>query len=161
MPIVINNVLGQIRSTAAGSDDRAVRAKRLAELIRTLGEYRWVGVYDVTAEQVSIVAWSGPGAPEYPKFPVSKGLTGAAIQQKRAVIVGDVRNDPRYLTTLSTNLSDGGTLSEIIVPVMAPGEGRVIGTVDVESEHANAFSERDQQMIEQCAQAALPLWLLR
>ncbi len=155
MPIVINNVLGQIRSTAAGSDDRAVRAKRLAELIRTLGEYRWVGIYDVTAEQVSIVAWSGPGAPEYPKFPVTKGLTGAAIQQKRAVIVGDVRNDPRYLTAF------GSTLSEIIVPVLAPGEERVIGTVDVESEHANAFSARDQQMIEQCAQAALPLWLLR
>jgi L-methionine (R)-S-oxide reductase len=155
MPIVVNNVLGQIRSVAAGSDDRAIKAKRLAEMIRKLGEYRWVGVYDVTAEQVSIIAWSGPGAPEYPTFPVSKGLTGAAIQQRKAVVVGDVRNDPRYLTAF------GSTLSEIIVPVLAPGEERVIGTVDVESEHANAFSARDQQMIEQCAQAALPLWLLR
>jgi L-methionine (R)-S-oxide reductase len=155
MPIVVNNVLGQIRSVAAGSDDRAIKAKRLAEMIRKLGEYRWVGVYDVTAEQVSIIAWSGPGAPEYPQFPVGEGLTGAAIEQKRAVIVGDVRNDPRYLTAF------GSTLSEIIVPVLAPGEERVIGTVDVESENANAFSARDQQMIEQCAQAALPLWLLR
>jgi L-methionine (R)-S-oxide reductase len=155
MPIVVNNVLGQIRSVAAGSDDRAIKAKRLAEMIRTLGEYRWVGVYDVTAEQVCIIAWSGPGAPEYPQFPVGEGLTGAAIEQKRAVIVGDVRNDPRYLTAF------GSTLSEIIVPVLAPGEERVIGTVDIESENANAFSARDQQMIEQCAQAALPLWLLR
>ena len=155
MPIVVNNVVGQIRSIAAGSDNRAERAKRLAELIRKLGEYRWVGVYDVGAEQVSIIAWSGPGAPEYPSFAVSKGLTGAAIQQKKAVVVGDVRNDPRYLTVF------GSTLSEIIVPVLAPGEERVIGTVDVESEQANAFSARDQQMIEQCAQAALPLWLLR
>jgi len=155
MPIVVNNVLGQIRSVAAGSDDRAIKAKRLAEMIRKVGEYRWVGVYDVTAEQVSIIAWSGPGAPEYPQFPVGEGLTGAAIEQKRAVIVGDVRNDPRYLTAF------GSTLSEIIVPVLAPGEERVIGTVDVESENANAFSARDQQMIEQCAQAALPLWLLR
>jgi L-methionine (R)-S-oxide reductase len=155
VPIVINNVLGQIRSVAAGSDDRAAKAKRLAEMIRKLGEYRWVGVYDVTAEQVSIIAWSGPGAPEYSTFPVSEGLTGAAIEQRRAVIVGDVRNDARYLTAF------GSTVSEIIVPVLAPGQERVIGTVDVESEHANAFSARDQQMIEQCAQAALPLWLLR
>ena len=155
MPIVINNVLGQIRSVAAGSDDRAAKAKRLAEMIRKLGEYRWVGVYDVTADQVSIIAWSGPGAPEYSTFPVSEGLTGAAIEQRRAVIVGDVRNDARYLTAF------GSTVSEIIVPVLAPGQERVIGTVDVESEHANAFSARDQQMIEQCAQAALPLWLLR
>lgn len=86
---------------------------------------------------------------------MSKGLTGAAIQQKKAVIVGDVRTDPRYLAAF------GSTLSEIIVPILAPGGDRVIGTVDVESGNANAFSNRDQQMIEHCAQAALPLSLLR
>jgi putative methionine-R-sulfoxide reductase with GAF domain len=155
VPIVLNNVVGQIRSIAAGSDDRAVKAKRLAELIAKLGAYRWVGVYDVGAEQVSIIAWSGASAPAHPAFPVGLGLTGAAIAHKRTVIAGDVRNDPRYLTAF------GSTVSEIIVPVLAPGENRVIGTVDVESEQANAFSVRDQQVIEQCAQAALPLWLLR
>jgi L-methionine (R)-S-oxide reductase len=153
MPIVMDNTLNQIRTTAASGGDRAERAKRLAELIRKLGEYRWVGVYDVGAENVSIIAWSGPGAPEYPTFPVTKGLTGAAIAHKKAVVVGDVRNDPRYLTAF------GNTLSEIIVPVISP-DGRVIGTVDVESEKANAFSASDQQMIQQCAEAALPVWLL-
>src|SRR5277367_855404 len=134
MPIVMDNTLNQIRAAAATGGDRAERAKRLAELVRKLGDYRWVGVYDVDAENVSIIAWSGPGAPEHPTFPVTKGLSGAAIQQKKAVVVGDVRHDPRYLTTLSNHQSGGGTLSEIIVPVLAPGENRVIGTVDVESE---------------------------
>jgi L-methionine (R)-S-oxide reductase len=153
VPIVVNNTLNQIRSTAMGGGDRAEKAKRLAELIRKLGEYRWVGVYDVGPELVSIIAWSGSSAPENPSFPASKGLTGAAIQQKKTVVVGDVRKDPRYLTAF------GSTLSEIIVPVLSP-DGRVIGTVDVESERANAFSASDQQTIEQCAEAALPLWLL-
>jgi putative methionine-R-sulfoxide reductase with GAF domain len=155
MPIVMDNTLNQIRAAAASGGDRTERAKRLAELIGKLGEYRWVGVYDVDAENVSIIAWSGSGPPAYPTFPVTKGLTGAAIREKRSVVAGDVRNDPRYLTAF------GSTRSEIIVPVLAPGEDRVIGTVDVESEQTNAFSARDQQMIEQCAQAALPLWLLR
>jgi putative methionine-R-sulfoxide reductase with GAF domain len=158
MPIVINNTLNQIRGLAMGGDDRAVKAKRLGELIQVLGggpdKYRWVGIYDVGAEFVSIVGWSGPNAPEFPSFPVGKGLTGAAINQKKAVIVGDVRNDPRYLTAF------GSTLSEIIVPVLSP-DGRVIGTVDVESEKPNAFLDGDREMIEQCAQAALLLWLLR
>jgi len=154
MPIVMNNTLNQILMTAAGSDDRAVKAKRLAELIQKLGEYRWVGIYDVGPETVSIVGWSGPSAPAYPSFPATKGLTGSAIESKKAVVVGDVRNDPRYLTAF------GSTLSEMIVPVLHPGDGRVVGTVDVESERANAFSARDREMIEQCAQAALPLWLL-
>jgi putative methionine-R-sulfoxide reductase with GAF domain len=154
VPIVIDNALNLIRAAAASGGDRAERAQRLAELVRRLGEYRWVGVYDVGAENVSIIAWSGAGAPESPTFPVTKGLTGAAIRDLKAVLVGDVRNDPRYLTAFGT------TRSEIIVPVLAPGEDRVIGTIDVESEQANAFGPRDQQMIEQCAQAALPLWLL-
>jgi L-methionine (R)-S-oxide reductase len=154
MPIVINNTLNEIRSIAMGGDDRAVKAKRLAERVQKLGGYRWVGVYDVGPETVSVIAWSGPGAPEHPSFPVSQGLTGAAIEQKKTVIVGDVIGDPRYLTAL------GNTLSEIIVPVLSP-DGRVIGTIDVESDRANAFSTRDQEMIEQCAEAALPLWLLR
>jgi L-methionine (R)-S-oxide reductase len=154
MPIVIDNTLNQIRSTAASGGDRAERARRLAELIGKLGPYRWVGVYEVGRENVSILAWSGPRAPEHPTFPVGKGLTGTAIRDKKTVIADDVRNDPRYLTVLTD------TLSEIVVPVIAPGQDRVIGTLDVASEQAHAFSSRDQQMIEQCAQAALPLWLL-
>jgi len=154
MPIVMNNTLNQILMTAAGSDDRAVKAKRLAELIQKLGEYRWVGIYDVGPETVCLLGWSGPGAPEHPSFPVARGLTGSAIETKKAVMVGDVRNDPRYLTAF------GSTVSEIIVPVLHPGDGRVVGTVDVESEKVDAFSTRDREMIEQCAQAALPLWLL-
>jgi L-methionine (R)-S-oxide reductase len=155
MPIIVDNTLNQVRSIAMGGDDRAEKARRLAELIRRLGEYRWVGIYDVGAEMVSMIGWVGPNAPENPSFPASKGLTGTAISEKRAVICGDVRNDRRYLAPF------GSTLSEIIVPVLAPGGGAVIGTVDVESDKLNAFSARDQQMIEQCAQAALPLWLLR
>src|SRR5580658_2987604 len=106
MPIVVNNTLNQILMLAAGGDDRAVKAKRLAELIQRLGEYRWVGVYDVGADNVSIVGWSGPSAPEYPIFPVGKGLTGGAIHQKQTVIVGDVHNDPRYLAAFGSTLSE-------------------------------------------------------
>ena len=155
MPIIVDNTLNQIRSIAMGGDGRVEKAKRLAELIRKLGDYRWVCVYDVGAETVDAIAWSGAGAPEHPSFPVGEGLTGAAIAEKRAVIVGDVRTDPCYLTTF------GSTLSEIVVPVLSPGGGGVIGTVDVESDQLNHFSSRDQQMIERCAEAALPLWLLR
>ncbi len=155
MPIVMNNVLGQIRMTAASGGDRAIRAKRLAEMIRKLGEYRWVGVYDVDEQDVSIIGWSGPSAPARSTFPITDGFAGAAIHAKKAVIVGDAHNDPHYPTAF------GDTLSEIIVPVLAPGGGRVMGTVDVESERADAFTTADQKMIEQCAGAALPLWLIR
>jgi putative methionine-R-sulfoxide reductase with GAF domain len=63
-----------------------------------------------------------------------------------------VRNDRQYLTAF------GSTLSEIIVPVL-DNSTAVIGTIDVESERANAFSDDDSELLEQCAKAALPLWL--
>jgi L-methionine (R)-S-oxide reductase len=85
---------------------------------------------------------------------VGKGLTGAAIKQMKTINVGDVRKDARYITAFQS------TNSEIIVPVLDPSGKRVLGTIDVESEEENAFGPQDQQMIEQCAQAALPLWLL-
>ena len=64
-----------------------------------------------------------PALLNHPTFPVAKGLTGAAIQQKES---GGRRrrpeNDPRYLTAFAS------TLSEIIVPVLSPGGESVIGT---------------------------------
>jgi putative methionine-R-sulfoxide reductase with GAF domain len=129
------------------------RARQIADAIRALGSCRWVGVYDVSAEWVSIIAWSGPGAPAYPTFLVTKRLRSSALREKVAVVVGDVPSDPRFLTAF------GSTLSEIIIAILHPRDGRVVGTIDVESERANAFSDADRKNLEECALAALALWV--
>ena len=146
-------IVKRIRSIVGGKDVRSEKARQLAEAVRSLGNYRWTGVYDVGNEMVSIIAYSGPGAPAYATFPITEGLTGAAIRAKATVLVGDVQTDPRYLTAF------GSTLSEIIVPVLNPQNGKVIGTIDVESDRANAFSTRDQRRLEECVRAALRLWI--
>lgn len=137
------------------SGSRVEKAARIAETIRRLRSYRWVGVYDVGLELVSIVAFSGPSAPTYPQFPITKGLTGSAIREKRTIVVGDVGGDSRYLTAF------GSTLSEIIIPVIDETAGAVVGTIDVESERKDAFSAEDQAILEECARLARPLWSQR
>lgn len=149
----MEETLSEIRSAASSAGARAERAQQIADVVRALGPYRWVGVYDVSADLVSIIAWSGPSAPAYPTFPVTKGLTSGAIREKSTVVVGDVRSEPRYLTAF------GSTLSEIIIPILNPQDSRVIGTIDVESERANAFSTADQKKLEECVHAALALWI--
>jgi putative methionine-R-sulfoxide reductase with GAF domain len=146
-------VLDEIRAIASGKGSRHDRARRIAAGIKNLSQYRWVGVYDVGVELVTIIAFSGPAAPAHPTFSVTQGLTAAAIKRKLPVMVNDVRIDGRYLTAF------GSTASEIIIPVLASKDGSVIGTIDVESEHTNAFSQRDQDMLAECARAALPLWV--
>ena len=69
------------------------------------------------------------------------------------MVVGDVRSDPRYLTAFGT------TLSEIVIPVLDEKTGAVVGTIDVESEQANAFSLEDQKLLEACARVARLIWL--
>jgi hypothetical protein len=63
-----------------------------------------------------------------------------------------VRSDPHYLTAF------GSTFSEIIIPILNPRDQVVVGTIDVESERANAFSDADRKNLEECARAALALW---
>ena len=141
-----------IERIVAAETPRAVKAKALAEVIRSVRAYRWVGIYDVGLEFVSAIAWSGPEGPAYPVFPISGGLTAAAIREKKTIVVGDVRNDPRYLTAL------GNTLSEMIVPVLDSAGQKVVGTIDVESGLADAFSGEQATVIEEFARLALPLW---
>jgi putative methionine-R-sulfoxide reductase with GAF domain len=145
--------LDQIRNIANNDESCQVRAGRIATLIMDSGKYRWVGIYDVGREFVSIIAWAGAGPPAFPTFAVGKGLTGAAIIQKATIIVGDVSKDSRYLTAF------GSTASEIIIPVIDPRTAEVVGTIDVESEKINAFSDDDQHLLQQCAAAALAVWL--
>jgi L-methionine (R)-S-oxide reductase len=141
-----------LRDLARAPGSRVEKAREAAGLLRALGAYRWVGLYDVTAAEIAVVAWNGPEAPTYPRFPATKGLNGAAVASKRAVVVQDVTTDPRYLTTI------GGTRGEMIQPIVAES-GEVIGTIDVESDRANAFTERDERLLAQCARDLLWLWV--
>ena len=94
-----NKLINDITLLLRKALPREQKAKAIAEAIRVAGAYRWTGLYDVDSERglVSDIAWSGSGAPEYPVFPITKGLTSRAITTKRTVNVGDVANDSDYL----------------------------------------------------------------
>ena len=68
------------------------------------------------------------------------------------VIVQDVTKDARYLSTLNS------TRAEMIMPVRARAGGAVVGTIDAESDRAQAFGERDRAFLSACAEALRPLW---
>jgi uncharacterized protein YdbL (DUF1318 family) len=53
-------LLQQVGETVTGTAQRVTKAARAAEVIRRAGGNRWVGVYDVTDQQVVNLAWSGP-----------------------------------------------------------------------------------------------------
>ena len=85
-------------------------------------------------------------------FPITKGLTGAAISSGKTVNARDVEADPRYLTAFGT------TRSEIIVPIFDGTSQSVVGTIDIESEKPNAFTDDVQTLLEACSRVIRPLW---
>jgi|SRR5271170_1777959 len=146
--------LARLREIVAENQSREARALAIADHIRAAANFRWVGFYDVDCDRglVSNIAWSGPAAPAFPKFAITKGLTSRAISQKQTINIGDVAADADYLTALGT------TRSEIIIPIIGEQSQNVVGTLDVESEQANAFTAEIQSFLEECAKAIRPLW---
>ena len=116
----------------------------VAEMIRAACDYRWVGIYKIKRGDFVIVAKTGKCPPTYPRFPITQGLAGAAIESKKAIMVADVHKDPRYLPTFWS------TQSEIVVPVITEAE-KVIGLIDVESDKLNAFKKADRDFLEHVA----------
>ena len=57
--------------------------KRVAEWIAANRGYRWVGVYEVTATYIGMIACTGATPPAFPRFPVSRGRCSEVNYQRR------------------------------------------------------------------------------
>lgn len=118
--------------------------KQAAEMIRVARDYRWVGIYKIVKNEFIVLTGTGNEPPTYPRFPITQGLCGAALESGKPVVVGDVHKDVRYLPTFHT------TKSEIIVP-MQNEHRKILGMLDAESDKLNAFGEEDRQFLERAA----------
>ena len=133
--------LQEIGAFALAGGCNGKRMTQLVEMIRAARGYRWVGVYKIIKDEFVIMAETGNQPATYPRFPVSQGLCGAALDSGKPIIVGDVHKDPRYLPTFHT------TCSEIVVP-MRNEHRHILGILDVESDTLNAFGDEDRQFLE-------------
>jgi GAF domain-containing protein len=134
------------------TDSREETAKALGAALAAERGYDFVGLYDLAGGEFVVVGWTGE-APAHPRFDAGKGLCGAAASSGETVMVNDVSNDPRYLTTT------GAIRSEMIVPVADPATRAVVGTIDVASSRTNAFGDEDRVLVEDCARVMLRFWM--
>src|SRR5450759_1460809 len=67
---------------------------------------------------------------------VGEGITGAAAASREPVLVGDVRNDARYLNTVDA------VRTELAVPMTA--RGKLVGVIDLQATRIKAYNEYDR-----------------
>jgi len=70
---------------------------------------------------------------------LGEGVTGTAAARREPVLVGDVRNDPRYLNTIDA------VRTELAVPMTA--RGKLVGVIDLQSTRVNAYTEYDRALL--------------
>ena len=70
---------------------------------------------------------------------LGEGITGTAAAQREPVLVGDVRNEPRYIHTLDA------VRTELAVPMLA--RGKLVGVIDLQSTRINAYTEYDRALL--------------
>lgn len=73
-------------------------------------------------------------------IPLGEGITGAAAAAQQPVMVGDVREDQRYLNALDA------VRSELAVPMVL--HGKLVGVIDLQSTAPDAFSQQDQALLQ-------------
>src|ERR1700716_669537 len=64
------------------------------------------------------------------------GITGAAATLREPILVGDVRNDPRYLSSIDA------VRTELAVPMLT--RQKLVGVIDVQSTRLNDYTEYDR-----------------
>lgn len=135
----------------AGHETRSEKAERLATSLRVSRHYRWIGIYDVTPDEVILLGASDGLLPAYPRFSRDVGLTSVAIATGKPVLSNDVTADARYLTAFES------TGSELIVPIRDK-RNRVVGTLDVESAQRDAFGSGEIENVAEFAASVAPLF---
>jgi sigma-B regulation protein RsbU (phosphoserine phosphatase) len=70
---------------------------------------------------------------------LGEGITGTAASTREPVLVGDVRNDPRYLNTVDA------VRTELAVAMTA--RGKLVGVIDLQSTRVNAYGPYERSLV--------------
>ncbi|MEM1203689.1 MAG: SpoIIE family protein phosphatase [Acidobacteriota bacterium] len=139
----VAELLGAVVGLASEGDAEAVYS-RIADLIHQLIDYDLFGVMlwnGAEKHLESVFVRRTPGSSsEKLTLSLGEGLCGVAGAERRAVRVGDVRLDRRYVSCGDTRVR-----SELVVPMVF--EGRLLGLLDLESHRPDAFTAAHERLL--------------
>jgi len=159
---------GKVISAASiGLDRQQVLDRILEQAVEYVtGVDGWkasVGTIQLLDEETNELVVKSVFPRQYPQSPIAKfdyishdlkrpkdgriGVTGRAVRPRQAQLVPDVDNDDDYI------VNNEDTKSELAIPLQ--DNGRVIGVMDVQSPHLDAFDELDKDSLSLLADLAV------
>ncbi len=136
--IAYNSLLPQIEALVSGEQDLTANLANISAALKSAFNWWWVGFYLVKENELLLGPFQGPVA--CTRIGLGKGVCGSAWQQAQSIIVADVEKFPGHIACSSASKS------EIVIPIII--NEKVIGVLDVDSEHLNHFDNTDQLYLE-------------
>src|SRR5258705_6871495 len=127
--------------------DLADLLEKIPQLIARLTRFSAFAVYLLDEQRQELHIAYAVGYPEEVvrtlRLRVGQGVVGAAVEQGRPILVNDISKEPRFMGPLRN------MVSQLAVPMRR--KGRVIGALNLLSEHAGAFTDQDEALLRQFA----------
>ncbi len=125
--------------------DRETLLRRIAERVKKLVNYH---VFTVMLWNEMTEMLEGVFAMHYEdtiparfRVKLGEGITGTAAETRKAIMIPDVRLDPRYIHCETSQ----GVRSELVVPLLL--QDRMIGVLDLESAEPNSFTPEHERLL--------------
>lgn len=130
------SLLLDVADVLATSLDLDTTLRRVAEVVRKVIDYEIFAILLLNEKTQELRFRFQVGYPpdfaERSRIKIGEGVTGIAAQSKQAVLINDVRDDPRYIEAVPN------VCSELAIPLIT--KNRVIGVIDIEGREPGVFT---------------------
>lgn len=133
-------LLPQIKAVIEAETDLIANLANVAAMLHEALGFFWVGFYRMNEGGNELVLGPFQGPLACTRIGMGKGVCGTSAEQQQTLIVPNVDAFPGHIACSSLSKS------EIVVPLMADGQTKLI--LDVDSVELDDFSEVDQVYLE-------------
>jgi sigma-B regulation protein RsbU (phosphoserine phosphatase) len=141
--VPVDPLLLEVSDVMSTSLDLDTTLRRVAEVVRKVIDYEIFAILLLNEKTQELRFRFQVGYPpefaERSRIKVGEGVTGQAVQQRQAILIDDVTQDPRYIAAVPN------VRSELAVPLTS--KSRVIGVIDLEARHAGYFNEEHKRLL--------------
>ena len=136
-------LLLDVADVLATSLDLDTTLRRVAEVVRKVIDYEIFAILllNEKTQELRFRFQTGYAAEftDRARIKVGEGVTGLAAQSRQAILVEDVRTDPRYIEAVPN------VCSELAIPLIT--KNRVIGVIDLEAREPGHFTEEHRRVL--------------
>jgi L-methionine (R)-S-oxide reductase len=133
------SLVPQVKALLTGETDLIANLANISAALKEQFNFFWVGFYLIKDNELVLGPFQGPVA--CTRIAHNRGVCGTAWAKAEILIVPDVEEFPGHIACSSLSRS------EIVLPFYVAN--KLVGVLDVDSEHINHFTKVDEKYLKE------------